>query len=139
MQTTINLAALMTVLQPYFLTAISAFVTVLTPMIGARLYAWLGLRLTAADWSIINSTAVAAAGKIWAAADQHISTMVVTPGNALITDAANEAITLIPDIANRQGLTPEALGSLITSKLGGMQALAAPVIAGAPPFGDRTR
>ena len=118
----INSHDLMTWLQPYFLSIVGAVLTYFASIVSTKVNQYLGFKISQAQWDVVHSTALAAAGKIWAHADASISTAQIHSSNPLIVDAANEAIALIPTEVARLGVTPESLAKLITSKLGELQA-----------------
>jgi len=124
----INSHDLMTWLQPYFLSIVGAVLTYVATIVSGKVNQYLGFKISQAQWDVVHSTALAAAGKIWAHADSSISTAQIHSSNAIVVAAANEAIALIPTEVARLGVTPESLAKLIVSKIGEMQAASSPKV-----------
>lgn len=122
-------------IHPYVSAIFSMILTVLAPMIAAKVYRVFGVRLTDAQWAVAHSAALAAAGKFWAAADTSIARAKIDVGSPGIAAAAQGAIDAIPTVAQTIGLTPEAMASLVVSKIGLLQSAAA---AAQPPTSERS-
>jgi hypothetical protein len=95
--------------------------TVVTPIIASKIYKMFGVRFTDAQWAVVHSAALAAAGKVWASADSSIVNARIDVGSPGIAAAAQAAIDAIPVVARTLGLEPDAMASLIVSKIGLLQ------------------
>jgi hypothetical protein len=119
--TSIQLGDILLLVHPYASALFSMMLTVVTPIIAAKIYRLFGVRVTDAQWAVVHSAALAAAGKFWAAADTSIAKARIDLGSPGIAAAAQAAIDAIPAVAARLGLDPEAMASLIVSKIGLLQ------------------
>lgn len=121
----INLAPLWSVLGAFLL----ACLNVLIPILGAKLMGLVGIKLKDAQWAVVDRTAMKYARQIWAEVDTQIATKSIYVNDPLVVQFANLAITEIPDILKKLGLTPDAaaatMGEYIQAHLGAMQAHAA--------------
>lgn len=123
--TSIEIGDILLLVQPYASALFSMMLTVVTPMIAAKVYQLFGVRFTDAQWAVVHSAALAAAGKFWAAADTSIANAKIEVGSPGIAEVARAAIEAIPAVARTIGLTPDAMASLIVSKIGLLQSAAA--------------
>ncbi len=123
--TSIQVSEVLLLIHPYASALFSMILTVVTPMIAGRIYQLFGVKFTDAQWAVVHSAALAAAGKFWAGADASIAKARIDVGSAGIAAAAQAAIDAIPVVARTIGLDPEAMASLIVSKIGLLQSGAA--------------
>jgi hypothetical protein len=117
----IDVGDVLLVIQPYFSALFSMIVTVATPIVASKFYQWFGVKFTDAQWAVAHSAALAAAGRFWAAADSSVAKAKIDVGSPEIAAAARNALATIPSVARTIGLTPEAMASLIVSKIGLLQ------------------
>lgn len=108
-------------LEPFVTALISGLLTMATSLVARRLYQVFGIKLTDAQWAVVHSAALAAAGKIWAAAEPTIATARIHTGSPGIAAAAQAAIDLIPEVVKATRITPDEMASLIVSKIGILQ------------------
>lgn len=123
----IELSEIILFIQPYAVAVLSMILSIATPIIASRIYQVFGVKFTDSQWAVAHSAALAAAGKFWAAADVTISKAKINVGSPGIASAAQGAIDVIPAVARTIGLTPEAMASLIVSKIGLLQSSAGAV------------
>lgn len=123
--TSIEVGEILLVIHPYMSALFSMIVTVVTPIVAGKVYQLFGVRFTDAQWAVVHSAALAAAGRFWASADTSIAKARIDVGSPGIAAAARSAIETIPDVARAVGLTPEAMASLLVSKIGLLQSGAA--------------
>jgi hypothetical protein len=119
--TSIEVGEVLLVIHPYMSALFSMIVTVVSPIVAGRVYQLFGVKFTDAQWAVVHSAALAAAGKFWAAADTSIAKAKIDVGSPGIAAAARSAIDTIPAVARAVGLTPEAMASLLVSKIGLLQ------------------
>lgn len=123
--TSIQFGEMLLLAQPYVSAIFSLVLTIVTPMIATKIYRLFGVRFTDAQWAVAHSAALAAAGKLWAAADTSIVKARIDVRSPGIAAAAQAAIDVIPSVAKSIGITPEEMASLIVSKIGLLQSSAA--------------
>lgn len=119
------LGDLLRYLEPFVTALISGVLTVLGSLAAGKVYQVFGVKLTDAQWAVVHSAALAAAGKIWAAAEPSIATAKIHADSPGIAAAAQAAVNLIPRVVRATGITPEEMASLIVSKIGILQSTAA--------------
>jgi hypothetical protein len=119
--TSIEVGEILLVIHPYMSALFSMIVTVATPVVAGKVYQLFGVRFTDAQWAVVHSAALAAAGKFWAAADTSIAKARIEVGSPGIAAAARSAIDTIPAVARAVGLTPDAMAGLVVSKIGLLQ------------------
>jgi hypothetical protein len=131
----ISLAPVVSVTGQFLLAAAGAAITAATPVLTRITYKYLRLKFTDAQWAVFDRTAMNFARQWWAKADASLGTASIHVGNPVVADLANAAISRIPEIVAKLGLTPGKAGQImreyIVSHIGAMQAQAvAPTPAG---------
>lgn len=124
MTTAVDLSGIVLLAHPYVSALFSLILTVVTPIIAAKIYQLFGVKFTDAQWAVAHSAALAAAGKFWAAADTSVVKARIDVGSPGIAAAAQGALDAIPAVVRTIGVTPEEMASLIVSKIGLMQSAA---------------
>jgi hypothetical protein len=115
-------------LAPYADGLIRALILVLLPLVVKELIGLLKIKLTDAQYAVIDRTAEKWAAALWAQAEPEIAAASITFNNPEVVKFANLAVEEIPDVLNKLGLSPAAAASklqtLIAAKIGQMQAQA---------------
>jgi hypothetical protein len=133
MQTTILLTQAIEVFKPLALEVLQLAALGLAAVVSKQVHSWFGFQLTEQQWKVVHSTAEAAAGKIWAAAEPSIATAKIEVSSPTVARVAQAAIDLIPKAVKATGITTNEFIELVVSKLGVLQSQAAGQVSAADP------
>lgn len=118
-------------LAPYADGVIRALIVVAVPILAQKLFSLLKIKLTDAQYAVIDRTAEKWAAALWAEAEPMIAAASITCDNPAVVKFASLAISEIPDILNKLGFSPDAavetMQTMIISKVGKLQAQAVTV------------
>jgi hypothetical protein len=118
----ISLAPLINLLVAYVLMALGVAI----PIVGRKALSYLHVKLTDAQWAIVDRTAEKWAKQLIAQADASLMTKSITINNSAVADMAEMAVKDIPDVLGKLGLSPDeqqvTLREYIVKHIGGAQA-----------------
>lgn len=118
----IDLTPLLTSFGQFLIALICCLLTVLLP----KLLSYVSIKLTDAQWAVVDRTAEHCAKQLWAEAEASIATASITVGDPRLQKFVQLGIEAIPDVLSKLGLTPEQAAEImakyIVAHLGGLQA-----------------
>lgn len=124
--TDVSLAPLITLGGQFVLAAVGAGLAAVIPMIGRAATKYLHLKITDAQWAVVDRTAMNFARQIVAESEPSLMKATIRISDPLIASWARSAVDEIPDIMNKLGLSPaqaeDQMRKYLLSHLGAMQA-----------------
>lgn len=126
--TDVSLAPLVSLAGQFVLAAAGAVITAAIPVIARAMVKYFHIKITDAQWAVVDRTAMNFARQIVAEAEPSLMKATIKLNDPLIASWAKIAIDDIPNIMDKLGLSPsdaeEAMKKYLLSHLGAMQAQA---------------